>query len=114
MGESRSIWVGNSNTGPDVAGIDNDTVMLGVAARRYFLARGAGTASAEMMRSGLRGRDAWTVAQELAAGGDFTGAAHALYLALLGSLAKRDLLRIHGHLRAARKDLTVTVQFCHC
>lgn len=27
------IWVGNSNTGPDVAGIDNDTVMLGVAAR---------------------------------------------------------------------------------
>jgi hypothetical protein len=27
------IWVKNSNTGPDVAGIDNDTVMLGAAAR---------------------------------------------------------------------------------
>ena len=31
------IWVGNSNTGPDVAGIDNDTVMLGVAARLRVL-----------------------------------------------------------------------------
>jgi hypothetical protein len=27
------IWVQNSNTGPDVAGIDNDTLMLGAAAR---------------------------------------------------------------------------------
>ena len=27
------IWVQNSNPGPDVAGIDNDTVMLGLAAR---------------------------------------------------------------------------------
>jgi hypothetical protein len=27
------IWVRNSNTGPDVAGIDNDTLMLGAAAR---------------------------------------------------------------------------------
>jgi hypothetical protein len=27
------IWVQNSNTGPDAAGIDNDTLMLGAAAR---------------------------------------------------------------------------------
>ena len=27
------IWVHNSNTAPDVAGIDNDTMMLGVGAR---------------------------------------------------------------------------------
>ena len=27
------IWVRNSNTGPDVAGIDNDTLMVGAAAR---------------------------------------------------------------------------------
>jgi hypothetical protein len=27
------IWVHNSNTGPDVAGIDNDTMMLGVGGR---------------------------------------------------------------------------------
>src|SRR5687768_14388421 len=32
------IFVRNSNTGPDVAGIDNDTVMLGVAARLRLLA----------------------------------------------------------------------------
>jgi len=70
-------------------------VVLGRAARQYFLARGAGPASGEGMRSGLRGRDAWLVAQELAASGDFTGAAHALYVALLASLAKRDLLRLH-------------------
>src|SRR5688572_9402798 len=32
------IFVRNSNTGPDVEGIDNDTVMLGVAARLRLLA----------------------------------------------------------------------------
>jgi hypothetical protein len=55
-------------------------------------AQGAG---GDLLRSGLRSRDAWMTAQELAAQGDFTGAAHALYIALLGNLARRDLLRIH-------------------
>src|SRR5687768_6219759 len=49
---------------------------IGVAVRRHLLARARGATSADMMRSGLRGRDAWTVAQELAAAGDFTGATH--------------------------------------
>lgn len=52
-------------------------------------------AAGDLLRSGLRSRDAWVTAQELAAQGDFTGAAHALYIALLGNLARRDLLRIH-------------------
>ncbi|MGI8497428.1 MAG: DUF4129 domain-containing protein [Gemmatimonadaceae bacterium] len=41
------------------------------------------------------GKDAWLSAQELAAQGNFTDAAHALYAALLDSAARRDQLRIH-------------------
>lgn len=39
--------------------------------------------------------DAWALAQQHAARGDFTAAAHALYLALLGAIARRGLIRIH-------------------
>lgn len=41
------------------------------------------------------GRDPWQVSQELAARGDFTGAAHALYAALLESAARRQEVRLH-------------------
>ena len=73
-------------------------------------------AAGDMLRSGLRSRDAWTTAQELAAQGDFTGAAHALYVALLGNLARRELLRLHpsktigDYLRELRRRPTAPVQ----
>jgi hypothetical protein len=42
-----------------------------------------------------RGTDWWSRAQYLAATDDYTGAAHALYLALLGSVARRGLVSLH-------------------
>jgi len=42
-----------------------------------------------------RGTDWWATAQDLAAHSDYTGAAHALYLALLGSAARRGLVALH-------------------
>ncbi|HEX2780808.1 MAG TPA: DUF4129 domain-containing protein [Gemmatimonadaceae bacterium] len=41
------------------------------------------------------GRDPWTAAQQFAAAGDFTAAAHALYAALLSAIARRGLVRLH-------------------
>jgi hypothetical protein len=41
------------------------------------------------------GRDPWAAAQQFAAQGDFTAAAHALYAALLGAIARRGLIRLH-------------------
>jgi uncharacterized protein DUF4129 len=42
-----------------------------------------------------RGRDWWKVAQDLASRSDYTGAAHALYLALLTYAARRGLVSLH-------------------
>ena len=39
--------------------------------------------------------DPWEEAQRLAALGDYTGAAHALYAALLGAIARREPVRLH-------------------
>ena len=39
--------------------------------------------------------DPWTLAQQHAARGDFTAAAHSLYLALLHAIARRGLVRLH-------------------
>jgi hypothetical protein len=39
--------------------------------------------------------DAWALAQQYAARGDFTVAAHSLYIALLGAIARRGLVRLH-------------------
>jgi hypothetical protein len=39
--------------------------------------------------------DAWALAQQYAARGDFTAAAHSLYVALLGAIARRGLIRLH-------------------
>jgi hypothetical protein len=41
------------------------------------------------------GRDPWLLAQELAAAGNFTDAAHTLYLALLQAAARQQQLRLH-------------------
>lgn len=87
--------------------------------RRRLHDRDAAGAAGEMLRSGLRSRDPWAAAQELAAQGDFTGAAHALYVALLGSLARRDLLRLHpsktigDYLRELRRRPAAPVQTVH-
>ena len=40
-------------------------------------------------------RDPWATAQALAARGEFTAAAHSLYVALLESLAAREQVRLH-------------------
>ena len=42
-----------------------------------------------------RGTDWWRTAQQRASDNDYTGAAHALYLALLGSAARRGLISLH-------------------
>jgi Domain of unknown function (DUF4129) len=70
-------------------------VLLGV---RFVLAMQAG--ADEFGRAGgrvsvHRGRDPWLEAQRLAAAGDFTAAAHALYAALLARLAGRGAVRLH-------------------
>lgn len=41
------------------------------------------------------GQDPWTAAQDLAARGEFTEAAHALYAALLESAARQQQIRLH-------------------
>ncbi|HWE41469.1 MAG TPA: DUF4129 domain-containing protein [Gemmatimonadaceae bacterium] len=56
----------------------------GIAARE---APGGGAGSAQ--------GDPWTAAQQHAARGDFTAAAHSLYLALLTAIARRGLIRLH-------------------
>ncbi len=48
----------------------------------------------EMQRGVTRG-DAWAAAQQLAARGDFTAAAHALYAALLDAGARENQLKLH-------------------
>lgn len=48
----------------------------------------------ESQRGAVRG-DAWASAQQLAARGDFTAAAHALYAALLDAGARQNQLRLH-------------------
>ena len=48
----------------------------------------------EMQPGATRG-DAWAAAQQLAARGDFTAAAHALYAALLDAGARQNQLRLH-------------------
>jgi len=42
-----------------------------------------------------RTTDWWNTAQQRASSDDYTGAAHALYLALLGSTARRGLITLH-------------------
>jgi len=44
---------------------------------------------------GVAQGDPWTAAQQHAARGDFTSAAHSLYLALLNAIARRGLIRLH-------------------
>ena len=45
--------------------------------------------------AGFAHGDPWTMSQQHAARGDFTSAAHSLYLALLHAIARRGLVRLH-------------------
>lgn len=76
-------------------------IALGIIARLAWVsylrrqrgigARAFGTAGPP----GTRGGDPWQLAQRLAAEGNFTDAAHALYLALLESVSRRGLVKLH-------------------
>jgi Domain of unknown function (DUF4129) len=56
---------------------------------------GAGARIAGSRRRGESSGDPWALAQRLAAEGDYTEAAHALYQGLLRALARRDNIRLH-------------------
>lgn len=57
--------------------------------------RGATTPAPAAGRAAGRAVDPWTAAQALAADGNYTEAAHALYRALLEGIARRETLRLH-------------------
>jgi hypothetical protein len=62
---------------------------------RWYLEHRYGAVFTSGSRSGGEAREPWALAQSLAAAGDYTAAAHALYLALLDGLARREQLRLH-------------------
>jgi hypothetical protein len=74
--------------------------ILALVAARALWARSrrvalAGDAAERRARGGGLPRDPWLAAQALAARGDFTEAAHALYRALLATLARRGQVKLH-------------------
>lgn len=75
-------------------------ILVALAVARWILlwrARTARLAAGEgwdQHVAGARG-DAWAAAQQLAAGGNYTSAAHALYAALLDAGARQQHLRLH-------------------
>ena len=76
-------------------------IVLLVVGRTAYLARMRRSLVASE-RGAIAGRgaharagDPWRVAEELAAAGEFTDAAHSLYLALLDAVARRERLRLH-------------------
>ena len=70
---------------------------IAVVARVAFalFTRYAPASSGRHRRDLGHGTDWWQRAHELASHDDYTGAAHALYLALLGSVAHRGLITLH-------------------
>ena len=75
------------------------TLAVLVVGRRAWAARqrrpGVAGAGGRRQRGTGLPRDPWLAAQALAARGDFTEAAHALYHALLATLARRGLVKVH-------------------
>ena len=63
--------------------------------QRWYLERRYGEIGGAASGRDGKAQDPWIAAQELAAAGDFTMAAHALYLALLDGLARREQVRLH-------------------
>ncbi len=75
-------------------------VALAIIARLAWVAhlrriQGVGARPALRGAASLAQGDPWISAQQYAAAGDFTSAAHALYLALLNAIARRGLVRLH-------------------
>ena len=74
-------------------------LVAAVAGRAAYLAwvhRGVRSAASRTARARARtAGDPWLAAQALAAAGDYTGAAHALYAALLETVARRERLTLH-------------------
>jgi hypothetical protein len=76
-------------------------LVLLVIGRATYLARMRETLRASEAGNGRtstgksRGGDPWRAAEDLAASGEFTDAAHSLYLALLDAVARRERLRLH-------------------
>jgi hypothetical protein len=73
-------------------------MLAGLIAARIFMTAGwRDDVIQRRTRSGQPGRaDMWTEAERLAARGDYTGAAHALYQAVLRRLAGTDRIRLHA------------------
>jgi hypothetical protein len=75
-------------------------VALAILARLIWvghLRRVQGIGARPVLRGapGIAQGDPWLAAQQHAARGDFTSAAHSLYLALLNAIARRGLVRLH-------------------
>jgi hypothetical protein len=75
-------------------------IFVGVLGRALYLWRLRGRVGArglgwEHGAARSFGRDPWRAAEELAAGGNFTDAAHALYAALLEAAARQEQVRLH-------------------
>ena len=75
-------------------------VALAIIARLAWVSyrrrrQGIGARQAPSGRLGIAAGDPWTAAQQHAARGDFTAAAHSLYIALLNAIARRGLIRLH-------------------
>ena len=64
-------------------------------ARARQARRASDPADRQAGRPGIRSGDPWRDAEALAGSGDFTAAAHLLYLALLHAIARRERLRLH-------------------
>ena len=98
-------------------------VAVAVVALRYMYRRYVdqrrGSVGEGVRAVARHGHDPWLTAQELARSGDFTMAAHALYLALLEALAGQREVRLHpsktagdylGELRRRSSPLVPTVR----
>ena len=90
--------LGSVPHGRVVATIAAATVALLVVARIAYAARLRGTSAMSLVRSRNKHRmatDPWREAEQLAAAGQFTEAAHALYRATVAILASQGLVRRH-------------------
>jgi hypothetical protein len=71
-------------------------VLVAVVARLAILSNAAGVAFRRASTFGFGSpQDAWAEAERLARAGQYTDAAHALYLGLLDDMARRDQVRLH-------------------
>ena len=94
-------------------------LVIAIVARVIYLARARGGFAAHGGRFAVSGSrtadDPWSVAQRLAAEGDYTGAAHALYGAILLTTSRSGLVRLHDaktigdYVREMRARASVTL-----